>query len=255
MAMQHVRLLAGFAACSVAAAAVFALCSRGAPAPAPETPAAALAARGRRPAAVEYQQAEPDHAVNTTPTRTPCERGDAVRVAVRVPEPEIAFDVLGLSDPAVALALDPAQVAALHRSVEATILDARTKDSQKVEAHGRLRWVAGDYSAAALAELIRIGARSADAALRADVWRLFDGASTPPALMQPLLTALARDGSPIVRSEAAETLGHFLGDPRVVAALNAATQDADPDVQAKARRTLSGALPSARMLQQTRASR
>jgi hypothetical protein len=134
-------------------------------------------------------------------------------------------------------------------AAERVILDPAANEADKVRTHGELRYQGGEYSTAALSELLRIGASGADAQTRADVWRFFDGAYCPPALVGPLQRALACDPAANVREEAAETLGNHLAVPGVRASLTAALQDADEGVRAKVARTLRGVQPSHAMLQ------
>ena len=90
-----------------------------------------------------------------------------------------------------------------------------------------------------VADLVQIGLTAIDPEHRADVWRNFDGASHLPALVPHLRDALSNDRDPRARDEAAETLGNYLDDPEVLAALKwSAENDESPRVRQKALRTL-----------------
>lgn len=122
---------------------------------------------------------------------------------------------------------------------QATLADPRATVAEKVEAHGTLRRVADAYTSFMVADLVRIGANDPVAAVRANVWRYFDGSSHLPELVPHLLHALAHDLEAPVRDEAAETLGNYADDPAVLAALRyAAEHDESPKVRQKAARTL-----------------
>jgi hypothetical protein len=138
---------------------------------------------------------------------------------------------------------------AARAAAERVILDPAASEADKVRAHGELRFKGGEYSAAALGELLRIGAHSVDAQSRADVWRFFNDAYCPPALVGPLQRALACDPAANVREKAAETLGNHLAMPGVPASLTAALKDPDEGVRAMVARTLRRMQPSQTMLQ------
>ena len=88
--------------------------------------------------------------------------------------------------------------------------------------------------------MVRIGETSEDEAVRADVWRQADGKDRNSLLVRPMLSALANDPSERVRSEAAETLQNYTGEPGVVPALrHAAKNDSSEEVRQEAQSSLS----------------
>jgi len=190
---------------------------------------------------------------------------DAERPAARVAEPErelidaarideIAARVGRIEQQLAALAapaaradapLDPTPAelavrrAARVAESQTTILDPRADEAAKLRAWAYLRAVEDSWTDSVVAEMIRIGAGSADPLRRADVWRQADARTKHQALAPALLQALASDPEPKVREEAAETLANYLERPEVRPALeHAAAHDADDDVRDQARRTL-----------------
>ncbi len=92
-----------------------------------------------------------------------------------------------------------------------------------------------------VASMIDLVQTSADAGVRADIYRQLDGV-TDPNLLQPLLDSLANDEHPEVREEAAETLAKYLPDDQVDAALrHAEAHDEDEGVREQAAESLSQA--------------
>lgn len=119
------------------------------------------------------------------------------------------------------------------------ILDPAADSAQKLRAHEAMRSVADGYTPAMVAELIRMGTTDQNGAVRADVWRFFDGKSRFPQIVAPLVRALVADADATAREEAADTLGSYLDDPVVEPALRRAAEgDASERVRAKAKRTL-----------------
>ena len=87
--------------------------------------------------------------------------------------------------------------------------------------------------------ILRIGTTNQDGGVRADVWRFFDGESSVPAIVNPLVRALQADPDARAREEAAETLGNYFDDPIVESALQLAVEsDGSERVRNKAKRTL-----------------
>jgi hypothetical protein len=145
--------------------------------------------------------------------------------------------------------------ATLRGQAQADILNTALSDAQRVSALERLR-VAGpfapqDFDASVIAAAIQIGMTSRDAEARAVVWTYLRGVKDP-AVLQPLLYALANDPVARVRATAAQALGGFLAAPGVRdALLRAAAEDADdqptvvcciPTVRESARIALRGDL-------------
>lgn len=140
---------------------------------------------------------------------------------------------------------EKARLELIIREAERVITDPGASAADKVAAHERLRYVPealDAYSEAMTDELVRIGQSDSSAAVRADVWRLFHGPSTGvlrSRILQPLMRAASVDTDANVRAEAYETLGNYLEDPSVLAALQwAAKNDPDKLVRFKARRSL-----------------
>ncbi len=80
----------------------------------------------------------------------------------------------------------------------------------------------------------------ADAEQRGHIWKALDDCKDPQ-LVEPMLQALLHDPDAETRSEAAESLGTFVGDARVRAALEEAAEiDPDPKVRKEARGSLDG---------------
>lgn len=125
----------------------------------------------------------------------------------------------------------------------ASALDPTGTEEQRIQALRRLRGQrladgSDARSPAVVAEMIAIGEGSADARLRADAWRQLSGVGDPQ-LVTPLLASLAHDPDARVREEAAETLGDFLPDANVQAALQYAMQnDSDDRVRRQAAESL-----------------
>ena len=113
---------------------------------------------------------------------------------------------------------------------------------EKLDALSALRfadWEGGDARTHdVVLSMIDLAENHAEAEVRADVWRQLDEV-TDPALIDPLLRALALDTHPEVREEAAETLAPFLPDAVVEAALRYAFEnDANRDVREQAGESL-----------------
>lgn len=133
----------------------------------------------------------------------------------------------------------------LRSEVSAAIEAARDPAASDATLIQSLRFLQGnhlpdgsDARLQALDEVLALAARSIDGETRADVWRHLNGL-TDARLRRPLLDALVFDASASVREEAAQTLGSFLPDREVEAALRAA---ADGDVNAMVRRQASESL-------------
>ena len=75
--------------------------------------------------------------------------------------------------------------------------------------------------------MLQLEATSADAKVRADIFRQLSGVRDP-VLKPHLIKGMLKDADPKVREEAAETLAPFGSDPYVQSALKAAAQN-DPD--------------------------
>lgn len=120
----------------------------------------------------------------------------------------------------------------------AAILDPTSSLELKMAAWGELRSVK-PWGDEVVAEMIRIGETAEDEDVRADVWRQADGRDENTLLVPPMLRALQSDPSAQVRSEAAETLQNYLGEPGVEAALrHAAANDVSEDVREQAAESL-----------------
>jgi HEAT repeat protein len=75
--------------------------------------------------------------------------------------------------------------------------------------------------------MLKLQATSADANVRADVFRQLSGVTDP--VMKPhLINGMLKDNDAKVREEAAETLAPFWSDPYVQSALRSAAEN-DPD--------------------------
>lgn len=109
----------------------------------------------------------------------------------------------------------------------ASILDPVATEAEKLAAWQALRFSDG-WTDDVVSEMIRIGETSADADVRADVWRQADGRGRNTMLVGPLLRALQSDPDAGARSEAAETLANYVDEPGVRAALESASNN-DPD--------------------------
>ena len=119
-----------------------------------------------------------------------------------------------------------------------TILDGAKTEAEKLSAWAALR-SEEEWGDSVVSEMIDIGVNSADADIRADVWRQADGRARNTLLVSPLLRALQSDPDDGVRSEAAETLENYLGEPGVRDALiYAAENDSSQDVRKEARGAL-----------------
>jgi hypothetical protein len=117
-----------------------------------------------------------------------------------------------------------------------TILDGSKTETEKVRALSGLRHLGKDaWTDAVVQEMARVGLSSGDPSIREDVWRQMEAKAVHPAMMPPLLLALANDTEASVREMAANTLARFTNDPAVVQALrNAAANDADERVRQRA---------------------
>ena len=125
------------------------------------------------------------------------------------------------------------------------VLNVRATAEDRVRAQEALRRVSDAYTPAMVQELLHLAMTHPDGQLRAAIWRNFDGATVVEGITPALLDAVARDAEPSAREEAAETLGNYLADPAVKAALQvAADHDAEEKVRNKAKRTLEGIQPS-----------
>ena len=122
----------------------------------------------------------------------------------------------------------------------ATMRDPAASEDDKRRAWGQLRSAADElWDDAIVNEAIRIGTTSADASIRADIWRQADANAKSPLLMRPMIQAVLYDDAPEVREEAAETLANYRDDPAVAAALEQAAQnDAEEDVRRQAESSL-----------------
>jgi outer membrane murein-binding lipoprotein Lpp len=200
----------------------------------------------RRVAALEAQLAAPRAAVPPAPDDGPAreqvaalERRLAALERPRAARPAMPQDVAAAAHGGVAQPPETKEDAARREAAQRTILDPKASVKDKLAAHEQLRRVPDAYTPAMVQELLRIAAATDDGQERADVWRCFDGSSKLPALVQPLLRALASDPADIAREEAAETLGNYLDDPVVESALQwSAARDGAERVRAKAQRTL-----------------
>ncbi len=125
-----------------------------------------------------------------------------------------------------------------EEDAQSNILDASKSDSEKVAAWAVLR-SAETWDDSVVSEMIAIGENSTDPEIREDVWRQADARASSPLLVAPLLRALQSDPNAGVRSEAAETLENYLGEPGVRNALiYAAENDSSEDVRKEARGAL-----------------
>lgn len=138
---------------------------------------------------------------------------------------------------------DPVERGRRVQENQKVILDPRSDDEAKLRAWGQLRGLGDSWNDAVVATMTHLGLTSADAKVRADVWRQADGGSrVHPVMCNALLHALAADGDAKVRDEAAETLENYLGQPGVREALDVASRsDLDEKVRRRAVETLSRA--------------
>lgn len=138
---------------------------------------------------------------------------------------------------------DPVERARRVQDNQQLILDPGSDDKAKLRAWGKLRDLEDSWNDAVVATMTHLGLTSADAKVRADVWRQADGGSrVHPVMCNALLQALAFDVDAKVRDEAAETLENYLGQPGVRQALDLASRsDADEKVRRRAVETLSRA--------------
>jgi hypothetical protein len=121
-------------------------------------------------------------------------------------------------------------------------MDAGATAEERLAALRALRfaeWEGGDArTGEVVAAMVDLARTADDAGVRADVWRQLDEVADP-AMLDPLLAALANDPDSEVREEAAETLAPFLPNPIVEAALRAAFEnDASRDVREQAGESL-----------------
>ena len=127
----------------------------------------------------------------------------------------------------------------LYERAEEVILNPEASSLAKVESQKTIRSLSDAYTDAMVKELVRIGEHDGEASIRADVWRLFDGAANLPVLINPLLRAVNYDESDRVRAEAAETLVNYVDNPVVLEALQRlAENDSSLDVRRRALREL-----------------
>jgi hypothetical protein len=110
---------------------------------------------------------------------------------------------------------------------------ARSSSAPETERLEALRGLRGarlpdgtDARLAVVDDMVRLAETSADAEVRADVWRQLSH-MTEQSMLSPLLSALRNDSVDKVREEAAETLADFLPDERVRRALQHAAEN-DP---------------------------
>jgi hypothetical protein len=121
--------------------------------------------------------------------------------------------------------------------------DPNLSAEERIRALGLLRYREDDdgndvRTAELVRSMIDLAALVPDGELRGDIWKAMEDCKDPQ-LVEPLIDALLYDASAEARSEAAETLGTFTGDPRVVSALqNAAENDPDPSVKKEAKGSL-----------------
>lgn len=252
-----VLLLAAAMGAMAGAATVFAMTGAGQPVTVPQQPDPGtgelharleqLEAEWRKPApvtsAVPVERAE-------TAERQPALLASDPEVARRLADLEQAFAALqqraaqGDAVPApapVAKVVDPVERARRVQENQQLILDPRSDDKAKLRAWGKLRDFDNSWNDAVVATMTHLGLTSADAKVRADVWRQADGGSrVHPVMCNALLQALASDGDAKVRDEAAETLENYLGQPGVRTSLEQASRhDADEKVRRRAVETLS----------------
>jgi hypothetical protein len=124
-------------------------------------------------------------------------------------------------------------------AVQQIVCDPRVEVPDKLALHEKLRGIKDAYSQPMVQTLVQIGSTNADPRVRADVWRFFDGESHVPEIVPALLRTVTQDREAYPREEASETLGNYLSDPTVRAALEqVAANDGDERVRAKAKRTL-----------------
>lgn len=135
------------------------------------------------------------------------------------------------------------------RTAQSILANPASPVAEMLVAHETLRRVADAYTPTMVQALVQIGTSDPDSDTRARVWCNFDGSSHLPELVPHLLRALSTDPEPRVRDEASETLGNYLDDPDVLAAVKYAAEfDVSARVRQKAVRTLqeSGALVTER---------
>ena len=127
------------------------------------------------------------------------------------------------------------------REAQALILDPLSADPLKVQAWLELRRADDGWNDDIVAEMIRSGTTATDAELREEIWAGADARNRDTALVAPMLHALASDPAAGVREEAADSLGNYLDEPGVRAALQvAAESDPDQDVREEAYDSLYG---------------
>lgn len=246
-----VPVLLGLVALAVSSVALF---RQPGPDPAPADPGAALAElirrvealEARRPAAGLREPAAPR--VERAPVQDPrvddllrrverleAERASAPQAGGAEGDPRrAAAELIGRLT--AARERDPRAI----ESARTTILDPRASEADKIAAWSTLRQAGPDaWTDVVVDEMIRLGLGSADAQVRAAVWRQADADARSERLVPALLQALAQDSAANVREEAAETLENYLDSPGVRAALETAgSADADEGVRRQARRSL-----------------
>lgn len=136
---------------------------------------------------------------------------------------------------------------ALERKIEVLADQALNRDlseHERLQALGWMRDVASKVEAdprlEVLDEMIYLGNASAEASVRADVWRQLDGV-VDDRLLPALLAALRSDPDRRAREEAAETLAEYLPNEAAREGLRQAAEvDPDERVRSQALRSLSG---------------
>jgi hypothetical protein len=122
--------------------------------------------------------------------------------------------------------------ATLIAEARAAVLNPALDDRERTTALFKLRQQLGPQRALEadiVAAAVQIGSTSREPGTRRAAWVLLRG-TVDPAVVQPLLAALARDPVPDVRSAAALTLHGFVDDPVVSDALARAAAE-DPDAE------------------------
>jgi len=239
------------------AATAFAMTGAAQPSTVPQQPDPGV---GELRARLEQVEAESRTAVPVA-SAVPVERAETVepQPALLASDPEVARRLAALEQAFAALQQraaqsdavpapaslvkepDPVDRARRVQENQQLILDARSDDKAKLRAWSQLRGLGDSWNDAVVATMTHLGLTSADAKVRADVWRQADGGSrVHPVMCNALLLALASDGDAKVRDEAAETLENYLGQPVVRQALEQASRhDADEKVRRRAVETLS----------------